>query len=664
MAEAVVDFVCEKLQDAIKGPIKDAILQEGLILYEVEDKAEAVQRELSRIKSFLKDVDARREGDQRMQYFVREIRQVAYDIEDSIDKFQAGVDESRHKEPGFCHWIKIMFKKSMLIPSLHTLAHELESIQTRITEISTGKINYGVEEGSGQSSRPPIRRIVIQKIEETGIVGFESDKKNIIRQLLDEKNSRRAVVSIVGPGGIGKTTLAHAVYNSTEVEKTFEVRIWLWVSQEYTLIDLLKEMNEKIHRINPREQNQEEVELLQELHDSMKKKKYFVVLDDIWTEDVWPQLETSFPDVNNGSRVLVTSRKKFVPKAIDPINTPYELKCLSEEESLKLLLKKALPGIEPPKGYPNDLTELARQFVKKCDGLPLQLVVLGGLLSIKNRSHSDWQRVMNNLDWFSYRNNCFDIISSSYEDLPAHLKSCFMSFSVFPEDYEIKTSSLISYWMVEGFIPNEEMSARRERALSYLDELIDRCMVQVVQRNPHGAIEIIRLHELLRNLAIHEAEEKNFITIFKKLDDYEESHAANARHASFHFYTSEMKGNSREEKDVILYTGENVRSIMFFGKFLPVKSKLRLLKVLVIYRADVVFYYDGKHCWFDKLIGLRHLEFRECVLQNNALPETIKRLYNLKYLDLTDTFINDLPKSLKFTERPVDVVANRVGIQS
>ncbi|KAJ3699558.1 hypothetical protein LUZ61_003263 [Rhynchospora tenuis] len=656
MAEAVVDFVKQKLEDALKGPVKDALIQEGQFLYGVNDKAEEVQRELGRIKSFLKDADSKRSSEERVRNWIKEIRAVAYSIEDAVDNFQADVDSINYKEPGFFNSVKRFVKKPTLLWALHNFGNELEAIQQRIKDISKAKMDFGVnnlDDGSSGKSRPPIVRLILTDNDEMEVIGFESDKEHIIGRLIHDENSKRSVVSIVGPGGIGKTTLAQKIYNS--VKDRFEIHIWLSVAQEFNPSYLLKKMHENLQPVNQRGHHElTEENLAREIHASMKDKKYLIFLDDVWTEDIWYQLKMVCPDNNNGSRVLITSRFVNVAKAADP--KPYELQYLNEEQSVQLLLKKAFPLKDTNEPYPQDLSKLAKEYSKKCGGLPLQLAELGNLLSRKSPDYQTWHRVMRSIDWVTDGKNCFDTIATSYEHLPLHLKSCFMSFSVFPEDYEINAQSLISYWSVEGFIPQEGRGTMYDKAQGYLDDFAQRCMIQVTQRNnTTGNIERCRVHTLLRILAVHEAREKNFITVFWKQEDNQKEAA---RHASFHLYTQEMQNNFTENKDITEYTGPNVRSLMFFGKILSIRSRMKLLKVLVVYRTSVTFY-DGKHTWLENLISLRHLEFRECTLENDTLPESIDCLHHLEYLDLTDTKIVDLPKSVKCNEA-LKLVVNRV----
>ncbi|KAF3331812.1 putative disease resistance protein [Carex littledalei] len=146
MAEIVVDFVCQKLQDALNGPVRDALIQEGLSLYGVNDKAGAVKQELERIRSFLRDADSKSSSEER-----------------------AEVDWINYKEPGFINSMKRFFKKPMLLPALYTLGGKMDDVQASIIEITKSRLTVGVtslDDGSSGKSKPPIRRLILPDIGE------------------------------------------------------------------------------------------------------------------------------------------------------------------------------------------------------------------------------------------------------------------------------------------------------------------------------------------------------------------------------------------------------------------------------------------------------------------------------------------------------------------
>jgi NB-ARC domain len=215
-------------------------------------------------------------------------------------------------------------------------------------------------------------------------------------------------------------------------------------------------------------------DLPMELNKSLNEKRYFVILDDVWTVDLWDRLRTVLPDVKNGSRVLITSRSLEVAAAADPGTTPYKLSYLNEEESLALLLRKAFPYKQTHHNPPG-LMKVAKQLTKKCGGLPLALVVVGGILSRREPTYSAWYKVKQTLDWHSEDGEkCMQILALSYEDLSYHLKQCFLYFSSFPEDYIMSANHLTRMWIAEGFIPKDGAGTLEEKAEMFLEELVQR----------------------------------------------------------------------------------------------------------------------------------------------------------------------------------------------
>ncbi|KAF3341818.1 disease resistance RPP13-like protein 3 [Carex littledalei] len=113
---------------------------------------------------------------------------------------------------------------------------------------------------------------------------------------------------------------------------------------------------------------------------------------------------------------------------------------------------------------------------------------------------------------------CSEIIGTSYEDLSLPLKLCFMYFAAFPEDHEINATFLLPMWIAEGFIPQEDNRTLEETAEGYLEDLVQRSLVQVKYRSSKGSIIYCSIHDLLRDLAIQKAKEDNFLVVYSHPD--------------------------------------------------------------------------------------------------------------------------------------------------
>uniref|UniRef100_A0A453TD73 Disease resistance protein winged helix domain-containing protein n=1 Tax=Aegilops tauschii subsp. strangulata TaxID=200361 RepID=A0A453TD73_AEGTS len=110
------------------------------------------------------------------------------------------------------------------------------------------------------------------------------------------------------------------------------------------------------------------------------------------------------------------------------------------------------------------------------------------------------------------------ILARSYKDLPNHhLRSCLLYFAAFPEDYEIYVPDLIEFWIAESFIPHTPNHTLEETARSYVTELAQRSLVQVVGRSTaYGWIERIRIHDILHDWCIQEARQDGFLDTSNK----------------------------------------------------------------------------------------------------------------------------------------------------
>lgn len=242
----------------------------------------------------------------------------------------------------------------------------------------------------------------------------------------------------------------------------FDIQIWLSVSQEFETISILRKMLEKIRTVDQEEKDKDEEYFIKEIRNCLNKKRFLIVLDDVWSRTFWPDIRRICPtdDEMGCGRVLITTRDHNV--AEEAWSETHELKFLNLEESKMLLYKVAFPKQEPPKG----LDEAATQIAENCGGLPLAIVVVGGRLYTK-RKYSEWRKVAEGVDWQG--SDCMQILAASYEDMSMVLKTCFMYLASFPEDYEIDAGSLVQTWVAEGLVPDEVT------AQNCLQELVQRC---------------------------------------------------------------------------------------------------------------------------------------------------------------------------------------------
>ena len=212
------------------------------------------------------------------------------------------------------------------------------------------------------------------------------------------------------------------------------------------------------------------------------------------------------PNNNKGSRIIITTRNKAVASFSNasPCYHVFKLQALPEDKAYELFCKKVFQsngGI-----CPSELQELSMSIVEKCEGLPLAIVTIGGLLATKEKTVTEWMKFYHGLSSSlasdQHLSNITKILSLSYHDLPYHLKSCFLYLSLFPEDYSIGKWRLIRLWIALGFTKERRGRTLEEVAEEYLIELIQRSLVQVARVSLKGHVRECRVHDLMREMIV------------------------------------------------------------------------------------------------------------------------------------------------------------------
>ncbi|KAK1423639.1 hypothetical protein QVD17_18945 [Tagetes erecta] len=435
------------------------------------------------------------------------------------------------------------------------------------------------------------------KMRDEIIVGIDDDVKLIKDKLMDNQK-KLDVVSIVGMGGIGKTTLATKVFNDPSIMYHFgDVRVWVTVSKTYNKRDVFIQILESVrNQLELEKTNDSQLRIW--VHQHLKDKRYLIVIDDIWHKETWDKVKLYFPKDNNGSRILLTSRLVEVAKHAKPDGLIHRLEYLKKEKGWELLCKKVFHGDECPEW----LTEPGMQIVENCHGLPLSLVVIAGVLEKEAWSKTVWVEIAERTSSYIVgdENGCMEILALSYKYLPLHLRECFLYLGGFPEDHKFQVERLTSLWVAEGFIQQAGDRSLDDIAESYLMDLIDRNLVIVsYRRRSNRAVKGCTLHDLVRELCLRKAKEEELI--LKTLSP-DLPYAITPLYKPVRLFINLP----------VFYTQfpENIRSILFFIDYRPL--------------SDVI-----AGC-FRSFMLLRVLDLQTCNLNN--YPKYMELLVHLRYL--------------------------------
>ncbi|PIN21530.1 hypothetical protein CDL12_05776 [Handroanthus impetiginosus] len=437
-----------------------------------------------------------------LEDLARQIAAVADEAEDIIDahvvdqlKSQRPEDESYMDLSSFCKDIDRVIEKMDLIKKELMMVKEGMTVQEQQHRVSV-LASSSATRSSGKNT----------------MVGFDEHLIRIMDELTGYKSDLQ-ILPIVGMGGIGKTTLARNVFENSLIAYHFHVRLWVRISQGYSidgiLLGLLQDMGvcEK-----DKKSGEDLAELGEKLYKSLSGRKYLIVMDDVWSRDVWNDIKLFFPDNKSGSRIMVTTRLLNVVGSLGCHN-PYLLDFLDEDQSWNLFCEEAFT-----EGCPPELEEIGKKIARSCRGLPLAIVVIGGLLSNSNMTRQYWEFVAENVSSFANSGNeehCLKILSLSYKHLPIHLKPCFLYMRVFPDDVQIVVSELIKAWVAEGFLKPIRSKTLEEVAEEYLKDLIGRNLILICKWTLNGKIKKCSIHDFLRDLCLRESEKEHFYHVPK-----------------------------------------------------------------------------------------------------------------------------------------------------
>ena len=274
------------------------------------------------------------------------------------------------------------------------------------------------------------------------------------------------------------------------------------------ILSSIVELTDEIYKMS----NQELLELLKK---RLLGHRYLIVMDDMWDNRAWNDLQRSFPNHNNGSKIIFTSRLAEVALHAQG-NSVHYLRFLTPDESWKLLCQKVFQR----KHCPHQLMEIGMQITEKCKGLPLAIVVIAGILA-NEKTLTWWRQVAKSVSSYIVSNPelYMDTLALSYSHLPPHLKPCFLYLGAFLEDREIPVRKLILLWVSEGFIRHSESKRLEDVAENYLMDLINRSLVIVSKKGSAGGIKSCIMHDLLRELCLRKFKEENFMQQLHKYDE-------------------------------------------------------------------------------------------------------------------------------------------------
>ncbi|GKV45263.1 hypothetical protein SLEP1_g52371 [Rubroshorea leprosula] len=440
------------------------------------------------------------------------------------------------------------------------------------------------------------------------IVGRENKVLEVVESLIDSSNDQPLlVVSIVGMGGIGKTTMAKLVYNNGQIQRHFFKRMWICVSENFNLKQILVAMLQAFDE-NGSLYTQDIV--VQKLQEKLRENNYLLILDDVWNEDwqKWESLRSCLLGIGKTfeSRVLITTRSENVASTVGTLSKHmHHLEMLTDEDCWYIIKQRAFVS----SSFSSELEGIGRDIASKCRGIALVANVIGGILC-NNMKKDYWLSIKDNNVWCSMEEagGVLGVLQLSLNRLPIPaLKQCFAFCSIFPKDFVIEKEMLIQLWMAEGFLqPFSETHLEMEDiGDKYFNALSSYSLFQDVERDSYGSIITCKMHDLIHDLAQSVSKSQTLIL--------EDGSGRNIPANIQHLNVISIKG-------------------MATTKLGDVPKKLHTL----FSQIDVL------HSMSTNLKKVRVLSF--CGADIDELPAFLGEMKHLRFLDVSDTKIKELPK--------------------
>ncbi|XP_059439346.1 putative disease resistance protein RGA4 [Corylus avellana] len=640
MEERLLFGVVEGIIKSLGSPASKEI---GL-LWGVEDEVERLANTVSTIKDLLLDAEEKQAvGDHAVARWLGRLEDAMYDADDLLD----AVSTEALRREIMTHdknvkQVRIFFSKSNQLAYGLKKAHKIKAMRERLDAINAAARDFHLKVRQVETRvRNRERDNTHSFVPVDKVIGRKNDKKAIIDRLVDSNVEENvSILPIVGIGGLGKTTLAQLIFNDEQIEKHFELKLWVCVSDNFDVKNIAEKILESAIKRKP--ETIEMDTLIGYLKGKIDGKKYLLVLDDVWNEDQekWSRLKELLVGGARGSRILVTTRNESVARLTGTVQS-YFLRGLDEDASWSLFKQVAFGKGQEPEN--SSIIVLGREILEKCLGVPLAIRTIGGLLGSKN-PETEWLSFKKQeLSKISQKeNDILPTLKLSYDHLPSELKHCFVYCSLFPKDYWIRKSLLINLWIAQGCIKlTDHSQCLEDVGHEYFMDLLWRSFFQEAEMDTFGNIIGFKIHDLIHDLALSVA--GSLITTF---DDKERNIDEKTRHVSFGGYDIDISS---------LCNASRIRTFLCLDDGYVDPSRRRNIDCNAIFSSFKFLRFLNLHLKFldfvPSSIGrLKHLRYRD--LSENSkmkkLPNSITRLQNLQTLRLSNcTELEELPRDIK-----------------
>ncbi|KAF7099142.1 hypothetical protein CFC21_100823 [Triticum aestivum] len=562
-----------------------------------------------------------------------EMRDLAHDIEDCIDRFLPCVacEGEAAAASSVLRRVKTAVTSTTRSPRF---AAEIRKLRVRLRDAHERRANYDVQAGGGPSSAAAAAGVASPPTAtaDGDLVGIDKPRQELVELLLESEPGRSGVISIVGFGGSGKTTLARAVFDCGAVVQRFPCRAWAAASEHRDAEGLLTAILRQFHA----DQNS--------IDGFLRTTECLIVIDDI-NKQHWDAIKSIFHRETK-SRVIVTTSLQSVANACSSGGGyVYKMSILDAELSKVLLMKKVFfQGCSP------ELERGSTAIVEKCDGLPLALVSVAKFLLGENElTGSHCAQVCRNLGLHMEKDADFtklqQVLVNNYTSLSGYpLRTSLLYTSLFPNGCPIRRNTLIRRWLAEGYVQCQYKRSDLEVADENFRELVDRNIIRPIDAGNNTKVKTCKTHGIMHEFMLHKSMSDNFVTSLRDQNRSKFRHLFIQNPASGSTVGLNHQHTSPASDSVSGGEKFRARSLTIFGNVEEAASdfcRCELLRVLDLQECN-----DLEDDHLKDIHKLWHLKYLSLGATVSNLPRNIDKLHCLETLDLRKTKIEILPSEV------------------
>uniref|UniRef100_A0A0D3EYF5 Uncharacterized protein n=1 Tax=Oryza barthii TaxID=65489 RepID=A0A0D3EYF5_9ORYZ len=471
-------MIASSVANRVASRLSELVVEEATLLWRFKDDVDDMEEKMRDLEAVIQDVDGKarqggKDGEAERRW-LNKLKSVAYDVEDVLDELDAAQLIKNHQPK-----LKLFLSRNNPLLRKMTIARNMKNSREKIVAIKKDsiKLHHVHRELVAEGSRDN-ETFADDGDVDIGMLGRDAETKKIINLLLNtEAKEDISIIPIVGLGGLGKTTLAQAVFADKRVN-VFDLRIWVYVSKEFDLLKIGKAIIRGANRsINLDNCN------LQFVNNNLKKelanRRYLIVLDDLWEEygENLEKLKQMLQHGGKGSKIIATTRSGSVvqvlytgylanERKVCPVPEPdhINLGVLSPYDCWSVMKRRVFG----PDDGQNGLEEIGRQIAEKCGGLPLVANALGQVMS-EHRTVEAWTDIRDRkivLDFKAdHQQDTIERLMLSYYYMKREFKMCFTYLAAFSKGFVMDTDRLIQQWIALGYI---EARDNGQRCVNYL----------------------------------------------------------------------------------------------------------------------------------------------------------------------------------------------------